>query len=229
MPAPLSVIVPTLDAGQDLAGCAAALGEGLQAGLIGELIVSDGGSTDGTIALADALGAEIVTGPASRGGQLKRGVAAARRDWLLLLHADTELAPGWTGAVRDHIARHPDDAGYFRLAFRADGAAPRIVAAWANLRSRALGLPYGDQGLLIGKGLLERAGGVPDIPLMEDVALARALRGRLRPLAATARTSPARYLRDGWAGRSLGNGLTLLRFLAGTPPDRLAARYRRGD
>jgi len=70
---------------------------------------------------------------------------------------------------------------------------------------------------------------VPDIPLMKDVTLARALRGRLRPLAATARISPARYLRDGRARRSLCNGLTLLRCRAGPPPGRRAARDRRGD
>lgn len=221
--------MPTLDAAAGLAGAAAALIEGLQAGLIADLVVSDGGSTDGTVALAEALGATLVTGPASRGGQLARGVAASRGAWLLLLHADTELAPGWTAAVADHIARHPDRAAHFRLAFRAAGAAPRIVAVWANLRSRLFGLPYGDQGLLVSRALLDEVGGIPDIPLMEDVALARALRGRLRALPLTARTSAARYEHEGWTRRSLRNALTLARYLSGTPPERLARGYRAPD
>lgn len=131
--------------------------------------------------------------------------------------------------MHGHIAGHRDKAGYFRLAFRATGLAPAVVARWANLRAAALGLPYGDQGLLISRDLLARIGGIPDLPLMEDVALARALRGRLRALPATARTSAARYERDGWLRRSLTNGGTLLRYLTGTPPERLVARYRSGD
>lgn len=223
------MIVPTLNAASGLPGMAAALGEGLEAGLITELVVSDGGSSDATVAIAEALGARIVTGPPSRGGQLRRGANVARGTWLLLLHADTELAPGWAEKVRDHIADHPWKAGYFRLAFRSDGVAPHVVSYWANLRSRAFGLPYGDQGLLISRELLDEVGGVPDVPLMEDVALARTLRQRLRPLPATSRTSAVRYENEGWLRRSLRNGVTLARYLAGTPPERLAERYRSGD
>ena len=227
MPAPLSVIIPTLNAAASLPGTAAALMAGVEAGLIRELVVSDGGSKDATAPIAAELGAVIVEGPPGRGGQLARGVAAARGDWLLLLHADTDLAPGWVTEAEAHIARHPDSAGYFRLAFRAEGLAPRLVAGWANLRSRLLGLPYGDQGLLISRDLLSRVGGVPDIPLMEDVALARALKGRLRPLAAEARTSADRYERDGWLRRGAHNLGTLARYLAGADPAALATRYRR--
>lgn len=223
------MIVPTLNAASDLPGVAASLGEGLEAGLITELVISDGGSADATVAIAEALGANVVSGAPSRGAQLRRGAGASRGDWLLFLHADTELAPGWTEAVRQHIAQHPAAAGYFRLAFRSKGPAPRLVATWANLRSRAFGLPYGDQGLLISRQRLDAVGGVPDMPLMEDVALARALRGRLRPLPAVARTSAARYERDGWLRRSFGNGWTLARYLFGTPPERLAETYRSGD
>lgn len=224
MPAPISIVIPTLNAAQGLGRCAAALAEGLEAGLIRELIVSDAGSTDATRAIADGLGAHVMTGPASRGGQISRGVEAAQAEWVLVLHADTELDPGWTEAVGDHL-RQPDKAGYFRLRFRASGVAPRIVAGWANLRSRLFGLPYGDQGLLIHRDLLASAGGVPDLPLMEDVVLARNLRGKLVMMGATAATSAARYKADGWTRRSLRNGLTLLRFWAGTPPERLRAPY----
>ena len=225
MPAPLSVVIPTLNAAPGLPGAAAALIAGVEAGLIRELVVSDGGSEDATVEIASALGAKIVEGPPGRGGQLARGVAAAGGDWLLLLHADTELAPGWVAAAEAHIARHPERAGYFRLAFRAEGLAPRLVAGWANLRSRTFGLPYGDQGLLISRTLLAEVGGVPDLPLMEDVALARALKRRLRPLPAEARTSAERYERDGWLRRGAHNLGTLARYLTGADPAALAERY----
>ncbi|MCP3972154.1 MAG: glycosyltransferase [Rhodobacteraceae bacterium] len=227
MRAPVSIIVPTLDAGRELPATLAALAEGLQAGLIRELVVSDGGSGDATLKLAATAGAVTVRGAAGRGGQLRRGAAAAQGDWLLFLHADTQLAPGWTSEVLAHLRGSGQMAGYFRLAFRARGAAPRLVAGWANLRSRLFGLPYGDQGLLIARALYEEVGGYRDIPLMEDVAIARALRGRLRQIPATALTSPERYRRQGWLRRGARNLLTLARYLWGTDPEKLAGRYLR--
>ena len=224
MRAPISVIVPTLNAEHHLGACLTALMPALEAGLIRELIVTDGGSTDGTIALAKAWGAEVVQGPASRGGQLARGCAAAQGKWLLVLHADTVLAPGWVGPVIAHLSS--ERAGWFRLAFARGGVAGRIVAGWANLRSR-FGLPYGDQGLLLPTALYNAVGGYPDQPLMEDVALASALRGRLVRIDALAVTSPSRYQGQGWVRRGLRNLWTLMRYLAGVSPQRLAESYRR--
>lgn len=224
MSAPISVVIPTLDAADDLALCIAALAEGQAAGLIREIVVSDGGSTDRTRAVAQAFGAQVVTGAPSRGGQLRRGITAAEGVWLLVLHADSILAPGWSIAVAAHVAsRH--GAGWFRLAFRAQGAAPVAVAAWANLRARLFALPYGDQGLLMRRAAYEDAGGYPDQRLMEDVALVRALPRPLVGLNATITTSAERYLRDGWLRRGAGNLWTLARYLTGTDPDALADRY----
>ena len=227
MRAPISVIIPTLNAEAELPGCLAALAEGLVAGLIRELIVSDGGSTDDTCRMADSAGAELVIGPPSRGGQLRRGAAAARGEWLLILHADTRLASGWAEAVQTHLAREGAGPAYFRLAFRARGLMPRLVAGWANLRARLFALPYGDQGLLLRRTDYDRAGGYPDQPLMEDVALVRALGRPLTALPAQARTSAARYLRDGWLRRGARNLWTLMRYALGADPAALAARYRR--
>ncbi len=227
MRAPLSIVIPTLNASADLGPTLAALGEGLQAGLLREVIFSDGGGDARIAMVAEAAGAILVQGPPGRGGQLARGAAAAKGEWLLFLHADTWLAEGWAKAVAAHMQGFPDHAGWFRLRFRAKGAAPRIVAAWANLRSR-LGLPYGDQGLLIRHDLYRRVGGYPEIALMEDVALARRLRGRLRALAGTALTDAVRYERAGWLRQSLRNGWRLVRFLAGVPAERLARGYREG-
>ena len=145
-----------------------------------ELVVSDGGSDEATVALAEEWGAEVVTGQASRGGQLRRGCAAAKGEWLLVVHADTQLAPGWGEAAMAHMATQK--AGWFQLCF---DRGKRGLAIWANMRSR-LGLPYGEQGLLLPKRLYERVGGYPDIPLKEDVELARALRGQLVAVGADA-------------------------------------------
>lgn len=224
MRAPISVIVPTLNAETSLGDCLGALMPGLEAGLIRELIVTDGGSDDDTVAVARAWGAEIVSGPASRGGQLARGCDAAQGRWLMVLHADTVLEPGWVGPVIRHMKK--DEAGWFRLAFGTRGLAGRMVAAWANLRSRS-GLPYGDQGLLVPAALYRSVGGYPDQPLMEDVALARALSGRLTMIDAVAQTSPARYLQQGWLRRGARNLWTLTRYFCGVSPARLAESYRR--
>lgn len=222
MPAPVSVVIPTLNAERDLNTCLQSLVEGINAGLISELIISDGGSTDDTRACGDAWGGQIITGPASRGGQLRRGCAAAQSDWLLILHADTVLDPGWSKVVSAHLGSAK--AGYFRLRFDRGGW---VVAGWANLRARMFGLPYGDQGLLVPRTLYARVGGYNDMPLMEDVAMARALKGQLVALDSIAVTSALKYRTQGWVRRGARNLWTLARYFAGADVARLARQYRR--
>ena len=225
MRAPISVVIPVLNGESTLPACTAALIEGIDAGLIRELIVSDGGSSDSSKQIADELGATWVSGPASRGGQLKRGCAAAQGAWLLVLHADTQLAAGWSKVAEMHL--RTEKAGYFRLSFDADGVPARLVAGWATVRSRLFDLPYGDQGLLISRVLYDEVGGFADMPLMEDVALARALKGRLVVLPTFARTSAEKYERSGWLRRGGRNLWTLLRYFAGVPVEQLAQAYRK--
>lgn len=223
MRAKLSVVIPTLNAETGLIRSLPALAEGLSAGLIRELLISDGGSDDATLAIADEAGADIVTGPPSRGGQLRRGAEAARGEWLLFLHADTVLPPGWADLVLAHL--ETGRPAYFRLRFDRSGVGAFWVAGWANLRARLFHLPYGDQGLLISREVYDQAGGYPDIPLMEDVAMARKLGRQLVALPATVTTSADRYTRDGWCRRGVRNMSLLLRYLTGTDPERLARRY----
>jgi rSAM/selenodomain-associated transferase 2 len=222
MPAKLSVIMPTLNAESGLRHALPPLAAGLETGLIRELVISDGGSEDATLRIADAAGAEIVTGPPSRGGQLRRGATAARGEWFLFLHADSILPPGWPDMVAAHMARGGPAA--FVLRFDAGGMAGAMVAGWANMRSRLFSLPYGDQGLLVSRADYEAAGGYPDIPLMEDVAISRAL-PRITLLPGKVTTSAERYRRDGWIRRGAGNIWQLLRYLAGADPENLARRY----
>ncbi|WP_456386300.1 TIGR04283 family arsenosugar biosynthesis glycosyltransferase [Profundibacter sp.] len=225
MRAPLSIIIPVLNGEGELPHAIASLVEGLEAGLIRELVVSDGGSSDGSCGLAEEAGAVLVSGAAGRGGQLARGADAAGGAWLLFLHADTVLAAGWAEVVRAHIASE-QRAGYFRLRFAASGFWPWFVAGWANLRSRLFGLPYGDQGLLISRDLYDAVGGFKDMALMEDVAMARSLKRQLRGLPMEAVTSAARYQDAGWARQSARNLWRLVRYLAGADPERLRRGYQ---
>ena len=227
MPAPLSVIIPTLQAAEDLPQCLASLMPGAEAGLIREVLLSDGGSRDATADIADAAGASIIQSERGRGKQLATGAKAARGEWLLFLHADTSLTRDWVERVRDHMANAPGKAAFFTLAFRSDHPMAKHVAARANRRAKLLGLPYGDQALLVPRSLYEETGGYKDMPLMEDVALVRAIgRCRLSMLSAEARTSAAKYERDGWRKRSWKNAWLITRYLLGASPEKLAAAYR---
>ncbi len=225
MRAPISVIIPTLNAEKALGPCLSALMEGLDAGVIRELIVCDGGSADATGATAQAWGAQVLEGTPSRGGQLGQGCGQAKGDWLLVLHADTVLAKGWSAEVQSHMPC--GQAAWFQLAFDEGGLPAHVVAGWANLRSRLFGLPYGDQGLLIPRPLYEAVGGYPDQPLMEDVAIARRLKGRLKGLPVRAVTSAAKYRQQGWLRRGARNLWTLGRYAFGASPEALARSYRR--
>ncbi|MGG5811817.1 TIGR04283 family arsenosugar biosynthesis glycosyltransferase [Falsiroseomonas sp. CW058] len=211
----LTVVIPALDAAADLGGTLAALRGAA------EVLVVDGGSTDGTPGLAARAGARVLAAPRGRGGQLAAGIAAARGPWLLLLHADTRPAPGWEEAVR-RVMADPAGAGrawHFRFALDDPAPAARRLERAVAWRSRVLGLPYGDQGLLVRRDLLDAVGGMRPLPLMEDVDLVRRLgRVRLGALPVAAVTSAARWRRDGYLRRSARNLACLGLWFAGVPP-----------
>lgn len=226
MPAPLSIVIPTFNAATDLALCLQSLLPGLEAGLIREVIISDGGSTDETVSVASDSGAKIIESDKGRSAQLRAGAQAARSDWLLFLHADTALSRDWAERVSDHLLDHANKAAVFELKYRSDARAARWLERRAMRRARWLGLPYGDQGLVISKRLYEEIGGYADVPLMEDVKIAQAIgKSRLRFLSAEARTSAAKYERDGYRRRAWHNASLLARFLLGASPESLAKRY----
>jgi rSAM/selenodomain-associated transferase 2 len=220
----LSVVIPTLNAAEGLAETLAALDPTY------EIIVVDGGSRDGTPGLARGLGARVIETAPGRGGQLAAGAAAATEGWLLFLHADTVLEPGWREAVERHLS-HPAAAGRaacFRFALDDDSPQARRLERWVRWRVAALALPYGDQGLLIHRSLYDGVGGYRPLPLMEDVDLVRRLgRRRLTVLDAAAVTSARRWRQDGWLRRSARNLLCLTLFYAGVPAERIARLYGR--
>jgi len=167
-----------------------------------EVIVVDGGSRDGTDRIAAAAGARVLRSEAGRARQLGVGARAAREsggEVVLFLHADTRLPRGWDAAVRAALRDPGVLGGAFRFRFDDRSAALRWIEWGARLRSEWLRLPYGDQALFVRRAALEAWGGVPQVPLMEDLDLVREMKRRgglaLLPLAAT--TSARRYRAGG--------------------------------
>ena len=224
----ISVVIPTLNAAADLAPTLAALDPGRETGLVQEVLISDGGSSDDTQAMAEAAGAEWLAGPPGRGGQLQRGAVAAGGEWLLFLHADTVLDPDWLFAAEEFVANPDHGARAAAFRFVLDDARPAArrlerIVAW---RCAKFALPYGDQGLLLSRRFYGRLGGFRDLPLMEDVDLVRRIgRRRLSMLTAAARTSARRYRQDGYWRRPARNLLCLGLYFLGLPPKILARLY----
>jgi rSAM/selenodomain-associated transferase 2 len=228
----ISVIIPTLNAEAGLAASLAALVPATVEGIVREVIVVDGGSTDRTAAIADEAGTEFVTRSGGRGYQLLAGAHRARFPWLLFLHADTVLQPGWEREAAAFIAvveagKRPQSAAAFRLALDDVGAAPRVLERLVWLRCALFRLPYGDQALLMPKLLYTQAGGYSAMPLMEDVDLVRRLkRGRIVMLRARAVTSAQRFRQDGYVRRSARNLLCLALYFLRVPTRVIARIYR---
>lgn len=227
----ISVIIPTLNAEETLPETLAALIPAAVEGLVREVIVADGGSSDATARIADQAGVEYIQCPAGRGQQLAAAAARARFPWLLMLHADTVLAEGWVreaGAFVRSVeeGRRSASAAVFRFKLDDLGMKPRILEALVRLRCLVFRLPYGDQGLLVPRQLYLDAGGFKPIPIMEDVDLVRRIgRRRIVLLETAALTSAERYRRDGYVKRSLRNQLCLWLYFLGLPAGRIATLY----
>lgn len=224
-------MIPALNAEARLAACLGALVSPTMDGLIREVIIADGGSSDGTVRIAQGFGAEVLDAARGRGRQLRAGAAAARAPWLLFLHADTVLEDGWGEEARALIETGERVAGVFRLDFDTDDWRARLVAMGANWRTRWLKAPYGDQGLIVSRAAFDASGGYSDAPLFEDVDLIDRLvaangAGALRVFRSKAVTSAGRYERDGYGARVAGNFLLLLRYRLGAAPEALARNYR---
>ena len=221
----LSVVIPTLNAAQHLGRTLDALAGG---GIDMEIIIADGGSTDGTQRIARAFGATLIEAPRGRGPQLRTGAEAALGDWLFFLHADSVPQRGWQVILRGFTGNNENQykAGYFQLILDDPAPAARRIEDLANWRSRHLALPYGDQGLVVSRAFYDFLDGFKDIPLMEDVDLVRRIGGkRLLALPSAVTTSAVRYRRQGWWLRPARNLCCLALFYAGAPPHWIAKLY----
>jgi rSAM/selenodomain-associated transferase 2 len=216
----IDVVVPTLNAASDLARTIASLGGCEDHDLVLRLTVCDGGSRDDTLAIARAAGAAVIVTAPGRGRQLAAGAAAGSAPWLLFLHADTTLGAGWADTAKRFMTETTNAAraGYFRLRFDSGDPRARRVERLVAWRCRTLGLPYGDQGLLMARAFYQRLGGFAVLPLMEDVDLVRRIgRENLVALDTDVVASARRYERDGWLLRPLRNLSCLALYSAGIP------------
>lgn len=198
----ISVIIPTLNAERLLPRCFDSLIAAAVRGVVREVIVTDGGSRDATLAIADGAGAHIVNAGKERAVRLAAGAAVAKSDWLLFLHPETSLETGWEMEAEsfiDQALMERPRAAVFRFALEDFGGDARRAEAKAALRTALLALPYGDQGLLIPKRLYVKLGGYRALANMEDADLVRRIgRGRLvalRSRAINVARAPASGLR----------------------------------
>jgi len=224
----ISVVIPTLNAAAHLPRALAPLVQGMAHGLIKQVIIADGGSTDETLEIAEAAGCEIVVSEPGRAKQIRAGVQVSRANWLLLLYPGTALEQGWVNEAERFMSQPQarKRAAAFRLAFDDASPSARSVVFWARLRGRVMKLPYGDQGMLISRLLYDALGGYPDMPVMDDVELARRIGPkRLTILETEAVSNAEKYRRDGYAKRAWRNLGLMTRYLLGADPVELAKVY----
>ena len=224
----ISVVIPVLDEADGIARSLLPL-QALRGHDI-EVIVVDGGSRDRTRHAAHSLCDRFLDAPRGRARQMNAGTRAASGHVLLFLHADTRLPSGWSRMVRDALEDRGHEWGRFDV--RLDGTHPmlRVVERAMNLRSRLSGMATGDQAIFVTSAAFQAAGGFPDIALMEDIALSRALRARSPPicLRAAVVTSSRRWERNGIARTIVLMWRLRLEYAFGADPEKLARLYRGG-
>ncbi len=222
----LTIIVPTLNEGGTIVTTLLALqpwrGHGCQ------VIVVDGGSSDGTPERAATLADRVIASPPGRARQMNAGAGVAAGEAFWFLHADSNLPQEAVPVLRAALC----GAGWGRFDVRLSGGHPLLrLVEWAmNLRSRWTGIATGDQGLFVRREWFEQVDGFPEIELMEDVALSRRLK-RLGPPACldiVLQTSSRRWERNGIVRTVLLMWWLRLAFVLGVAPASLARRYRHG-
>ena len=211
----VSAIIPTLNEETRIAATI----DAARAAGVDEIIVADSGSTDATLAIAEARGARVIAGERMRAKQLNRGASEATGDVLIFLHADTLLPRGAADAVRNANA----DCGGFLVEFLEPGWRLRYVAFMINRRTRLTRAPWGDQAQWFRRDAFP---GYPEMPIMEDYALSRTMKNAaVIPL--KVRTSGRRFLAKGVIRTSAINWFIIAAYHLGVSPERLAAWYRR--
>lgn len=223
-PARLSVVIPVLNESAGMAAALQALAPLVARGA--QVVVADGGSTDDTVALANAV--QVVQTACGRALQMNAGARQACGDLLLFLHADTRLPPDADRLIQQTLANGPQVWGRFDVRIEGRARMLRVIAAFMNRRSRWTGIATGDQALFMTRAAFDAVGGFPVQPLMEDIAMSTRLLKLSRPacLRAQVVTSGRR-----WETRGVWRTVLLmwrlrLAYWRGAPPERLAELYR---
>lgn len=224
----LSIVMPVLNEASGIADALDALAELRRRGA--EIIVVDGGSRDATVERARPGADRVLSAPRGRAPQMNAGAAAASGAVLLFLHADTRLPHDADHLVRDGLVRTSRSWGRFDVTIAGGSPMLALVATMMNLRSRLSGIATGDQAIFVRAEAFRTAGGFPDIPLMEDIALSKALKRSGRPLCLRARvtTSARRWEIHGVVRTILLMWRLRLAYFLGADPARLARQYGYG-
>lgn len=203
-----------------------------------EIILVDGGSTDGTDALLQSWSGRpssqnrvVLRGDRGRARQMNAGAKRAAGEIFLFLHADSLLPDGAIDAIREAMRLPAVGGGAFRFKIDSEHRFLKILETLVNLRSSLLKLPYGDQGIFVRRERFEQLGGYADLPLMEDVDFIRRLKktGKTVLLDRPILTSPRRWLREGMYRTTLRNIMLISLYFAGVHPRRLERWCRFGE
>ena len=221
----ISIIIPTLNEGKILRDTLKRLKKGMDI----EIIVVDGGSTDDTVVVAKEFTKKVLSSPLpGRALQMNEGARNAEGEVLLFLHADSRVARGGLGKIVPAIIGMPAVGGAFQLGIDSRNLFLRLIAWFANLRMRITKIPYGDQGIFITRTTFQKIGGFPDIPIMEDIALAKKMKkeGKIALLKEKVLTSPRRWNQEGILWTTIRNQGLVTAYLLGVSPQKLAGCYR---
>ncbi len=223
VPPRISVVIPTLGEEEMLSRVIGRCREGFGV----EVIVADGGGADRS--LEAAVGARVIEVEGGRAAQQNAGAKAADGDVLLFLHADTMLPERWDWIVREALSDPTVALGAFSFKVREEIRGVKFIEQTTNQRSRGGRMPYGDQGLFLRREMFEKVGGFPDLPIMEDYAIVRALGavGEIVTVPEAAVTSGRRWLKHGVFKVTLVNKLMIAGYHLGVAPEKLARFYRR--
>ncbi|MEM8947368.1 MAG: TIGR04283 family arsenosugar biosynthesis glycosyltransferase [Planctomycetota bacterium] len=192
-----------------------------------EVVVADGGSTDGTQRIAAEFGALVVQGTRGRAAQLNLGAQHAAGEVLLFLHADNWLSAAAGQQIRSSLEEETISAGAFRQHIEARGYLYRLLECGNAARVGWSGLAYGDQAIFMRRDVFGKLGGYPDVSLMEDLLLMRKFRklGRVALLPGPVYVSPRRWQRKGVLLQTLRNWSLVTAERLGVSPNRLARFY----
>lgn len=229
----LSIIIPVLNEAPQIQHTLGRLQHQTKGAQGVEIIVVDGGSSDGTVDIVKTHNTTLIMSPPGRAQQMNAGAAIASGDILLFLHGDTQLPDRFITRIRQTLPgplAEPNTpiAGAFSLKIGGEQRGLRLVEWGVRWRSQQFNLPYGDQGLFVRREAFEALGGFPELPIMEDFEFVRQLQrqGRITILPEAVTTSARRWQTLGiWRTTAL-NQLVVLGYLLGIPPTTLRRWYR---
>jgi rSAM/selenodomain-associated transferase 2 len=221
----LSIIVPVLNEGEGIAATLDALADLRALGT--EVIVVDGGSRDATIQRARLRADRVIPAPRGRALQMNAGAAKATGDVLLFLHADTRLPRDADHVLLNGLERSGRAWGRFNVKIESRSPLLILVGWLMGLRSRVTGIATGDQAIFVRRDAFQAAGGFPEIPLMEDIALCKRLKRVSAPLCLSERviTSGRRWEQNGVLNTIVLMWRLRLAYFFGADPKELAEQY----